>query len=226
MTENNLAFSQQELENLSETVSVLDYFYWLEKQGKVQFERKSGHDFYFRTKDNKFSVSEEGFYDFKSGEGGQIIKAVMTMENKSWKDAVQFLKEFSGIQEANVSETGVKYRATNVYQPPKILNAVVPNNDKLMQYFENRGISKEVLRHYTQEVYYKIGDKKMFGIGIENVSQGWEIRNPMMKTKIGKNDISELKGNKNELIVFEGMTDTLSFFQLLKNNNYKATALS
>ena len=222
MTENNWTISQQELENLSETVSVLDYFYWLEKQGKVQFERKSGHDFYFRTKDNKFSVSEEGYYDFKSGEGGQIIKAVMTLENKSWKDAVQFLKEFSGIQEANVSETGVQYRATNVYQPPKILNAVVPNNDKLMQYFENRGISKEVLRHYAQEVYYKIGGKKMFGIGIENVSQGWEIRNPMMKTKIGKNDISELKGNKNELIVFEGMTDTLSFFQLLKNNQLQS----
>ena len=42
-----------------------------------------------------------------------------------------------------------------------------------------------------------------------------------MKSKIGHNDIIELKGEKNEVIVFEGMTDTLSFIQLLKANNQK-----
>ncbi|AZI34492.1 restriction endonuclease subunit R [Kaistella carnis] len=42
-----------------------------------------------------------------------------------------------------------------------------------------------------------------------------------MKSKIGKNDISEIKGTKDEVVVFEGMTDMLSFTQLLKVNNQK-----
>ena len=42
-----------------------------------------------------------------------------------------------------------------------------------------------------------------------------------MKSKIGKNDISIIKGEKDEVIVFEGMTDMLSFVELLKANNQK-----
>lgn len=77
-------------------MSILDHFLYLEKQGKVKFERKIGHDYYFRTEDNKFSVSEEKrFYDSKTGEDGKIIKTIMQFENKSWKEAMDFLKDFS-----------------------------------------------------------------------------------------------------------------------------------
>ena len=49
----------------------------------------------FRNENGKFSVTDGQFYDFKTGEGGKIIKAVMTLENRSWKEAVDFLKNFS-----------------------------------------------------------------------------------------------------------------------------------
>lgn len=77
------SYSVDEINKITESVSVLDYFQYLEKQGKVQFDRKSGHDYYFRTDENKFSVNENGYYDFKTGQGGKIIKAVMNFENKS-----------------------------------------------------------------------------------------------------------------------------------------------
>lgn len=54
---------------------------------------------------------------------------------------------------------------------------------------------------------------------MENHSGGFEIRNPLAKIKIGKTDISQIKGTKNEMIVFEGMTDMLSFLQLQKLNS-------
>ena len=55
-----------------------------------------------------------------------------------------------------------------------------------------------------------------------------------MKTKIGKNDISVIEGSKkkkkNEMIVFEGMTDTLSFSAIIKDskntNNRKLITLN
>jgi len=89
------SYSVDEINKITESVSVLDYFQYLEKQGKVQFDRKSGHDYYFRTDENKFSVNENGYYDFKTGQGGKIIKAVMNFENKSWRETMDFLKDFS-----------------------------------------------------------------------------------------------------------------------------------
>ena len=91
----------------------------------------------------------------------------------------------------------------------------------MISYFEKRGISKDILIENTRQIHYESAGKKYFGIGIENLSQSIEIRNPLMKSKIGRNDISELKGTKSEMIVFEGMTDMLSFLQLLKANNQK-----
>ncbi|MCL1663404.1 toprim domain-containing protein [Elizabethkingia ursingii] len=220
-------FTQEQIDEISNNSSVVDYFLYLEKQGIVNFERKTGHDFYFRTENNKYSVNNTGFYDFKTGEGGGIIKAVMTTQNKTWKEALEFLRDFSNIVETEGSAMHIaSQRKKHISQSSdeknstEISNIITPNNDKLLAYFRERGISKEVLQENTQQIHFTTGEKKYFGIGIENLSGGYEIRNPLAKTKIGKNDISVIKGNKEEeILVFEGMTDALSFLQLQKENN-------
>ena len=218
-------FTPIEIVEISKEVSVLDYFHHLESKKKVVFDKKIGNEFYFKTDYNKFSVSDNGYFDFKSDEGGQIIKAVMEFEKLDWKDAIEFLKNFNG--QSQVSMNDLNENTMNLENldvkstKAEITNIFQPNNEKLISYFEERGISKQVLVNNTKQVHYQIGDKKYFGIGIENLSGGFEVRNPLMKSKIGDNDIIELKGEKNEVIVFEGMTDTLSFIQLLKANNQK-----
>ncbi|WP_373709185.1 Eco57I restriction-modification methylase domain-containing protein [Kaistella sp.] len=212
-------------EEISDSVLVLDYFLHLEQKGKVQFERKTGHDYYFRTENNKFSVSEKGYFDFKTGTGGQIIKAVMELEKLEWKDALEFIKNFNNQVDNKkwIAEKRRNFTGSNDQENANVIitNSFRPNNEKLISYFEERGISKEVLIENTRQIHYEIEGKNYFGIGIENLSQGIEIRNPMLKTKIGLNDISEIKGNIDEMVVFEGLTDMLSFLQLLKTNNQK-----
>ncbi|KUY26373.1 toprim domain-containing protein [Elizabethkingia ursingii] len=213
-------FTQEQIDKILNHNSVIDYFLHLEKLGLVSFERKTGHDFYFRTENNKYSVNDTGFYDFKSGEGGGMIKAVMTTKNKTWKEALEFLQDFSGVGDYTLERKKHINQSSNEKSSTEISNITIPNNDKLLYYFKERGISKEVLQENTRQIHYDIGDKKYFGIGIENISGGYEIRNPLNKTKIGKNDISVIKGNKeDEIIVFEGITDALSFLQLQKENN-------
>lgn len=213
-------FTQEQIDEISNNSSVVDYFLYLEKQGIVNFERKTGHDFYFRTENNKYSVNNTGFYDFKTGEGGGIIKAVMNTQNKTWKEALEFLQDFSGVQDYVAERKKHISLSSNEKSSTEISNIVIPNNDKLLSYFKERGISKEILQENTQQIHFSTGEKKYFGIGIENLSGGYEIRNPLAKTKIGKNDISVIKGNKEEeILVFEGMTDALSFLQLQKENN-------
>ena len=133
------SYSVDEINKITESVSVLDYFQYLEKQGKVQFDRKSGHDYYFRTDENKFSVNENGYYDFKTGQGGKIIKAVMNFENKSWRETMDFLKDFSNvyISEDFVEQKRLKDTQSNEKSNISVTKITPPNNDKLIEYFNN-----------------------------------------------------------------------------------------
>ncbi|WP_052910630.1 Eco57I restriction-modification methylase domain-containing protein [Riemerella anatipestifer] len=216
-----MKYTEEDIKKITENVSILDYFQYLTRQGKVNFDRKQGRDYYFRTEENKFSVNETGFYDFKTGNGGKLIKAVMSIENKSWKEAMDFLKDFSNIYTTeDIAEIKKSKETKSNANPPSITKIVPPNNDKLISYFNERGISKEILNAYTRQIHYQVGGKKYFGIGLENQSKGYEIRNPMMKTKLGKNDLTIInKSNGKNVFAFEGMTDMLSFLQLQKLNN-------
>lgn len=221
-------FSPQDIENIVNNTSIVDYFFYLERQGRVKFDRQRGHDYYFLTDNEKFSVDEKGYYDFKAGKGGQIFKAVMELEKKTWKEAVEFLKDFSN---TTISQSVKNQKAENKRPTPTqhytekspstmITQVTVPNNDKLLEYFAGRGISKEILQQYAQQVHYRNNSdgKNYFGIGLRNQSGGYDVRNPYLKAKIGASDISIITGTRNEMVVFEGMTDMFSYLQMAKDN--------
>ena len=221
-------FSPQDIENIVNNTSIVDYFFYLERQGRVKFDRQRGHDYYFLTDNEKFSVDEKGYYDFKAGKGGQIFKAVMELEKKTWKEAVEFLKDFSN---TTISQSVKNQKTENKRPTPtqhytekapntKITQVTVPNNDKLLEYFAGRGISKEILQQYAQQVHYRNNSdgKNYFGIGLRNQSGGYDVRNPYVKAKVGASDISIITGTRNEMVVFEGMTDMFSYLQMAKDN--------
>ncbi|MEE3724519.1 toprim domain-containing protein [Riemerella anatipestifer] len=215
-----MKYTSEEIKNITDNASVLDYFLYLEKAGRVKFERKTGHDYYFRTDANKFSVSEKRWYDYKNQIGGGIVKAVMSLEYKSWKETIDFLKDFNNIQlDRDLAERKAKWKKQGEQKADiELKKTLKPNNGNLIDYFAERGIERDILEKYTEQVHYKINDKYYFGIGIKNEAGGYEIRNPYLKSKIGANDISITKGEKgDELMVFEGMTDMLSFIQMQKN---------
>lgn len=224
-------YTNEDIERITAAVSVLDYFLHLENQGKARYDSKKGHDYFFRTENDKFSVTPNGFYSFYTREGGKILKAVMTLENKSWKEALDFLADFSNhykIESIAERKKAFQNTESNAQSTIKIQYSGIPNNEKLLAYFQERGISKEILQANTKQIHYENNEKKYFGIGMENLSGGFEIRNPLMKIKIGRNDISEIKGTKNEMIVFEGMTDMFSFLELQKisGNSNSRTLIS
>ncbi|MBM0653724.1 toprim domain-containing protein [Capnocytophaga genosp. AHN8471] len=226
--------SPQDIENIINNTSIVDYFHYLADKGRLKFDRQRGHDYYFLTENEKYSVSDtprKGYYDFKAGEGGQIIKAVMKFEGKSWREAVDFLKDFSNTyiperQNTQNAENKVPTPAQEVDFSPKnvLVRTFVPNNDKLLDYFAGRGISREILQQYAQQVHYhnKTSGKDYFGIGIPNQSGGYDVKSlldkPYDKAKVGVSDISIIPGTRNEAVVFEGMTDMFSYLQMAKDN--------
>lgn len=217
--------------------NLIDYFLYLADKGLIHFEKKSGKEFIFtdENKTQKISVSEKGWHDLKSGDGGQIIKAIQKHQKLSWLEAVNWLNEFN----TGLSTDFTKIREKTALESPNLSNnqyritqVVKPNTGKLINYFKERGISFQTLREYTNQIHYQIGENHFYGIGFQNVKGGYEIRNPFLKTKFGSSDVTEL-GNPNaqKMVVCEGMTDTLSMIEILKSwgrdlNEYKFVCLN
>ena len=95
-------------------------------------------------------------------------------------------------------------------------------NENLKDYLHQRGLS-QVVYPLIKEVQFKIGDKNFYAVGFENLSGGWELRNPFYKGSLLKKDISAIKlnnesHNQNEtekrIVVFEGFIDALSFVEM------------
>ena len=103
----------------------------------------------------------------------------------------------------------------------RIISQISPNKYKLTDYFEEKGISKNIIHQNTSQIYYEYSGKKYLGIAMPNHSGGFEILHPQNHYLIGKSGISEIKGSKNEMVVFENALDTLSFLRLLEMENRK-----
>lgn len=225
-------FSPEEIEEICNSVSLIDYFRDLDRRGIVRYDRKRGKDEYFLTDNNKFSVTDDQYYDFKAGQGGKIIKAVMEMENKNWREAIEFLRNFSNTYIVN-NDIGAEKKQTpqptsepTIVEPRNVFTmAITPNNDKLIAYFEGRGIPKDILQTYTQQVHYRnrTSGKSFFGIGLKNQSGGYDVKSlldkPYDKAKVGRSDMSVIPGSSKEMVVFEGMTDMLSYLRLCRDTN-------
>ncbi|WP_262152207.1 toprim domain-containing protein [Chryseobacterium foetidum] len=112
------------------------------------------------------------------------------------------------------------------YAIDEILDLQNPN---LKQYLRGRGLSPKVY-DYIREVRFTIGNKKLYAIGFENLSGGFELRNAFYKGSLLKKDVSiidlscngQSKSNIQDryvrgVAVFEGFMDALSFIELQKS---------
>ena len=63
-------------------------------------------------------------------------------------------------------------------------------------YLQQRGLLPTVYS-LVKEVHFAIGEKKLYAIGFENLSGGWELRNQFYKGSLLKKDISVVNLNNN-----------------------------
>jgi DNA primase len=113
-------------------------------------------------------------------------------------------------------------------------------NTHLKNYLHERSLSSDIYP-YVKEIHFIMDDKKLYAIGFENISGGFELRNSFYKGAILSKDISILypeakkryscninsnlqniqsRINANvankKVAVFEGFMDALSFMELQK----------
>ena len=152
--------------------------------------------------------------------GGTVIDFVMRYQSTDSKGALGFLDAvFQGVIMPKHTPTPLAQpkQASPIFQ----LDRVQPI--KLMKdYLENqRGINLDLANQYLVEVVFTNTEtkKQSYAVGIKNVSEGYEVRNPFFKTVVGKKHFTFLKGKKNDAVcIFEGFLDFPSCILDLSEN--------
>lgn len=91
----------------------------------------------------------------------------------------------------------------------------------LLRYLQERGINTALVQAECKELHLVHNGKPYFAIGFPNVAGGYEVRNRFFKGCIAPKDISHIRQSgepREKCLVFEGMTDYLSFLTLRMKN--------
>ncbi|KOH46011.1 toprim domain-containing protein [Sunxiuqinia dokdonensis] len=159
-----------------------------------------------------FKVSKplNRWYDHGLGRGGNVIDLVIEMNNHcTVQQALSILSRdipsFS-FQQQN------SFAVLKPNDEIKIEKVLPLKHPELISYLESRKVDPSRAARYARQVYYSLKSSTFFAIGVQNVSGGWELRNPYYKNSSSPKNYSLFSRSKTMLSVTEGMFD---FFSLL-----------
>lgn len=166
--------------------------------------------------------------------GGNALDFVIRYQKTDVKGGLEFLDQMFGSGFSAIPVTVKTSRSTPVTKPEIfLLDSVMPfgtSAKSLVTYItQERRIHPDVAAKYLKEVRYtnRENGKTYFAVGFENMSGGYEIRNPFFKSSLGAKDMSFVKGNGagDELYIFEGFMDFLSKLTLESVSVFSADVL-
>ena len=199
-----------EIQNIKQ-ISITGY---LQQQGYSPARVQGIHFWYCSPLRNEstpsFKVNTERnqWYDFGSGEHGDIIDLVCALHRCTISEAIRLLsgakqvahQEFSFGGERKISERKLE-----------ILSAQPLSNPYLFRYLAARAIPLPVASAYCSEVLFQNMKRTYYAIGFSNDAGGWEIRSPYFKGCIAPKAITTISKGTDVLQIFEGFMDFLSW---------------
>ena len=206
--------------------SIVDY---LQQQGYSP-QHIRGNSYWYcsplrneQTDSFKVNAERNQWYDFATGEHGDIIDLVCILQHCSIAEAMKYLSSASNTSAVNSSTpvaSSFSFGGTSIPVASPAhhmeLESVKPiTHPKLLQYLAERGLKKSDVFSFLWEISYKTSDKTFFALGFANDAGGWELRNPYFKGCMAPKFISTIKGKDGErLQIFEGFMDFLSWRKL------------
>ena len=160
-------------------------------------------------------------FDFGNGKSYDVISIVQLIKKCSVSEALKYLStlDFSVQNE-------LKYHETIEQTSNQILEIKEIQHPALIQYLKSRKVYEQ--NHLVKEIHYQLKGRKYFGIGFQNNFGGFEIRNLHSKICLGKKDVTLIvndKKSKNEIVVFEGFFDYLTYRNLENSDNSNCDCL-
>ena len=161
------------------------------------------------------------WYLFSEGIGGNNIDFMKRYLNTSISEVLDWAENqnFSSFQQQK--KTSIQYEKKN-YEIQIVQDI---QNKNLINYLKQRGLS-ELVFPFIKEIHFKMNNKELYAVGFQNKSDGWELRNAFFKGSIHKKDVSLLENKSENLYVFEGFMDALSFIELKNGLQYDMLVLN
>lgn len=154
-------------------------------------------------------------FDFGTGKSYDVVSIVQQMNQCSVSEALKYLEKFEFCAQKNE-----EIEKTDQIKGYKILKVGEIQYPALIQYLQFRKVYEQ--KDLVKEIEYKLNGKKYFGVGFYNNSGGVEIRNKYSKICLGRKDVTLIKCNlikSNEVVIFEGFFDYLTYRNLEKQAN-------
>lgn len=166
----------------------------------------------------KVSVEHNLWFDYGLGRGGNIIALAQELYCSDYvpyllgkiAEQMPYVRPVSFSFHRQASEPGFQHLEVKELSHPALL-----------RYLQERGIDIALAKPECKELHFTHNGKPYFAIGFPNVAGGYEVRNRFFKGCIAPKDISHIRqaGEPREkCLVFEGMTDYLSFLTLRMKN--------
>ena len=168
-----------------------------------------------------FKVNTElnHWYEFGTGKGGNIIALAQELYRS---DNVPYLLERIERQTPHIRPVDYSIRERQTDKPSfQRLEVKELTHPALLRYLQERGINTVLAKVECKELHFSHNGKPYFAIGFPNVAGGYEVRNQFFKGCIAPKDISHIRQQgepRKKCLVFEGMTDYLSFLTLRMKN--------
>ena len=192
-------------------IAITDY---LQQQGYAPARVQGIHYWYYSPLRNEstpsFKVNTERnqWYDFGSGEHGDIIDLVCALHRCTISEAIRLL---SGAKQVAHQEFSFGSERKIYERKLEILSAQPLSNPNLLRYLAARAIPLPIASAYCSEVLFRNMKRTYYAIGFANDALGWEIRNMYFKGCIAPKAITTISKATDVLQIFEGFMDFLSW---------------
>ena len=174
-------------------IAITDY---LQQQGYALARVHGIHYWYCsplrneRTPSFKVNIERNQWYDFGTGEHGDIIDLVCALFRCSISEAIDRLSGAKQVTHQGFSFGGERKISERKL---KILSAQPLSNPNLLRYLAARAIPLTVAKSYCSEVLFQNMKRTYYAIGFANDALGWEIRNMYFKGCIAPKAVTTIK---------------------------------
>ncbi|MCK7557964.1 CHC2 zinc finger domain-containing protein [Chitinophaga sedimenti] len=167
-----------------------------------------------RTPSFKVDRLKQLWFDFGMGKGGTVIDFAMLYFECDLAAVAEKLESSAKVQ--NYASVPLAERTIVDSDEGKvtILREETLSAPALLAYLKTRGIPMNIARKHCSEVHYQVNKREYFAIGFKNRSGGYELRNPYFKISSSPKDITFIDNGSDQLAMFEGCFDFLSYLAL------------
>ena len=207
-------------------IAITDY---LQQQGYAPARVQGIHYWYYsplrneRTPSFKVNTERNQWYDFGSGEHGDIIDLVCALHRCTISEAIRLLSGAKQVAHQDFSFGGERKISRHKLE---IISVQSLTNPHLLRYIAERGISPNTANRFCSEIRYNNTNRTYYAIGFANDAGGWEIRSPYFKGCIAPKAITTISKGTEVLQIFEGFMDFLSWQTLNPSSTYDTIVLN